>query len=105
MEEVAASYKVDIGKEPPQEPVQQQMNHTEPVTVNPDVEPIVQQNVKMNVDSNLEHLDEILLQTVEDSSEDEEMTYISIDDKIKSLVDPFKKFKNTQAWQSSKSQP
>ena len=41
MEEVAASYKVDIGKEPPQEPVQQQMNHTEPVTVNPDVEPIV----------------------------------------------------------------
>ncbi|QCD94336.1 hypothetical protein DEO72_LG5g2419 [Vigna unguiculata] len=81
------------------------MNHTEPVAVNPDVEPIVQQNVEMNVDSNLEHLKKILLQTVEDSSEDEEMTYISIDDRIKSLVDSFKKFKNTQAGQSSKSQP
>jgi len=41
MEEVATSDRVDIEKEPPQEPVQQQMNHTEPVTVNPDVEPIV----------------------------------------------------------------
>jgi len=37
------------------------MNHTKPVTVNPDVDPIVQQNVEMNVDSNLEHLDQILL--------------------------------------------
>ena len=59
----------------------------------------------MNVDPNMEHLDQILVKTTEDSSKDEEMTYISIDDKIKSLVDPFKKFKNTQAWQSSKSQP
>ena len=33
------------------------------------------------------------------------MTYISIYDRIKSLVDPFKKFKNTQTGQSSKSQP
>jgi len=65
------------------------MNHTEPVTVNLDVQPIVQQNVEMNVDSNMEHLDQILLQTTEDSSEDEEMTYISIDDRIKSLVESF----------------
>jgi len=49
----------------------------------------------MNVDPNMEHLDQILVKTTEDSSKDEEMTYISIDDRIKSLVDPFKKFKNT----------
>jgi len=47
------------------------------------------------VDSNMEHLDQILVQTVEDNSEDEEMTYTSIDDRIESLVNPFKKFKNT----------
>jgi len=54
---------------------------------------------------NMEYLDQILVQTVEDSNEDEEMTYMSIDDRIKRLVYPFKKFKNTQAGQSSKSQP
>ncbi|QCE03646.1 hypothetical protein DEO72_LG8g1671 [Vigna unguiculata] len=52
------------------------------------------QNLEMNVDPNMEHLDQILVETVDDSIEDEEMTYISIDDRIKSLVDPFKKFKN-----------
>jgi len=57
MEEVAASHLVDIEKEPPQQPVQEQMNHTEPVTVNHDVQPIVQQNMEMNVDSNMEHVD------------------------------------------------
>jgi len=103
MEDVAASHRVDIEKEPPQQLVQEQINHTKPL--NSDVQPIVYQNMEMNVDSNMEHLDQILVQTVEDSSEDEEMTYISIDDRIKSLVDPFKKFKNTQAWQLSKSQP
>jgi len=57
------------------------------------------------MDPNMEHLDQILVQTIKDSSEDEKITYISINDRIKSLVDPFKKFKNTQAGQSSKPQP
>jgi len=34
----------------------------------------------MNVDPNMEHLDQILMETVEDNSEDEKMTYISIDE-------------------------
>jgi len=105
MEEVESTHMVDVEKEPAQQPVQPQMNHTEPLIVNHDVQPIVQKNVEMNVDPNMEHLDQILVQTVKDSSEDEEMTYISIDDRIKSLVDSFKKFKNTKVGQSSKSQP
>ena len=105
MEEVATSHTVDVEKEPTQKCVQPHMNHTEPVLVNNDVEAILQQNVKMNVDPNMEHLDQILVKTVEGISEEEDMTYISIYDKIKSLIDPFKKFKNTQLGQLSKSQP
>ena len=105
MEEVTTSHTVNEEKEPAQHCVEANLNHTKQVPVNSDVEIIVQPNVKMNVDPNMEHLDQILLETLEDSNEDKEMTYISINDRIKSLVDAFKKFKNTQAGQSSKSQP
>jgi len=102
MEEVAASHTVDGEKEPPQHYVEANLNHTEQVHVNSDVDINVHTNGEKNVDPNMEHLDEILLEKVEDNSDGEEMTYIRIHDKIKNIVDPFK---NTQAWQSSKSQP
>jgi len=96
---------VDGQKEQPQDCVQANLNPNEQVPVDSNVQINVQTNMEKNVDPNVEHLDEILLETVEDNSDDEKLTYISIHDMIKSLVDPFKKFKNTQVGQSSKSQP
>ena len=58
------------------------LNPNEQVLVDSDVHMNVQTNLEKNVDANGEHLDEILLETIEDISDDEQLTYISIDDKI-----------------------
>jgi len=88
---------MDGQNEQPQDCVQANLNPNEQVPTYNDVHINVQTNMEKNVVPNVEHLDEVFLETVEDSSDDERLTYISIYDKIKSLVDPFKKFKNTQA--------
>jgi len=69
-------------KEQTQDCVQANLNPNEQVLVDSDVHMNVQTNLEKNVDANGEHLDEILLETIEDISDDEQLTYISIDDKI-----------------------
>ena len=65
------------------------------VNLDNDVHINVNTTLKKNVDANVEHLGKILVEIVEDISDDEQLTYNNIHDRIKSLVDPFKKFKNT----------
>jgi len=79
-----------------------QINFNPNVEVNMDNDVHINEHtiLEKNVDANVEHLDDILLNTVEDNSDDEQLTYNSVHDMIKCLVDPFKKFKNTRSGQS-----
>jgi len=79
---------VEGQKEEAQDCVHANLNTDMEVNVDNDVHINVKTTLEKNVDANGEHQDKILLETIEDSNDDEQLTYISVHDKIKSLADP-----------------